>query len=143
MLSTLEVFTDGGARGNPGPAAVGMLIYKVNGAKSLLYENGEYIGETTNNVAEYTAVIKALRWISKNAVATSDISLINFYLDSQLVVSQLMGKFKVKQLHLQNLFFSIKQMEEKIKVKINYVYIPREKNFKADSLVNKALDLQK
>ena len=93
----LSIFTDGGARGNPGPAAIGVLI--LNEEKKEVYRYAEKIGETTNNVAEYTALIKALEQAKniggKELVCTSD---------SELMVKQLTGKYKVKNEELKKLF---------------------------------------
>ena len=107
----LIIHTDGGARGNPGPAAIGVVIEKVIGRiktskeSKVIAEFGKRIGETTNNVAEYTAVIEALRWLKNNQINKSRIRtlVIQFYLDSILVVNQLNGMFKVKDAHLREL----------------------------------------
>jgi ribonuclease HI len=137
------VNTDGGARGNPGPAAIGVVIKTENGKN--LQTISRKIGETTNNVAEYTAVIAGLTWISqnlsliKNESNDTDAQLkILFYLDSNLVVNQLNGMFKVKQNNLKNLLISVRILESQISHPIFYSYIPREKNTDADYLVNKA-----
>ncbi len=134
----LNVFTDGGARGNPGPAAVGVYITNASGIK--IHEIAKTIGIATNNVAEYQAVIEALTWISNNIKKENERSPIHFFLDSELVVSQLNGLFKIKKPHLQTLFFEIRQKEALIDGVISYTHIPREKNKKADTLVNMALD---
>ena len=98
----LIIHTDGGARGNPGPAAVGVVIETADG--KTLAEFGKKIGETTNNVAEYTAVIEALKKIKNLGLKMNNEELvINFFLDSTLVVNQLMGLFKVKDSHLREL----------------------------------------
>lgn len=135
MNSQLYVFCDGGARGNPGPAATGFLIK--NKKKEVLVQEGKYIGRATNNVAEYQAVIEALEWLVKN---TLKIKEIHFFIDSQLVVNQLNGRFKIKNSNLQFLIIKIKGLENQIKEPIKYFYIPRTKNLQADLLVNRALD---
>lgn len=145
-LESFSVFCDGGARGNPGPAAAGFLVKDPQ--DKILVKKGKYIGKTTNNVAEYQAVIEALEWLRQNQKKifnsflekTKKPLIINFYLDSLLVVSQLNGKFKIKNLTLKKLAILVKQMERKIKTPIFYFHIFREKNKEADSLVNKALD---
>ncbi|MBI2036029.1 ribonuclease HI family protein [Candidatus Microgenomates bacterium] len=129
----LNVFCDGGARGNPGPAAIGVVIK--NGEGSLLHKFGKKIGATTNNVAEYTAVTEALSWIAQNNKPVK----IHFYLDSQLVVSQLNGLFKVKDGKLKMLVMKVRQKEAQVGGNVSYEHIPREKNIEADSLVNVAL----
>lgn len=134
----ITVFTDGGARGNPGSAAIG--VYIVNDKKKVLYEKGETIGVATNNVAEYKAVIKALSWFLGNKGIAIKNSSIRFLLDSQLVASQINGVFKVKNPNLRLLLFEVRKKEVELSAKITYSYIAREKNKKADALVNKALD---
>jgi len=132
MIKTLYVFTDGGAKGNPGPAAIGFLV-KDNFGK-ILFKNGKPIGCSTNNVAEYQAVVEALRWIITSFKQQP--LIINFYLDSSLVVNQLNGDFKVKNRNLKNLVIEIKNLEKKINGKIFYHYIPREKNKQVHFLVH-------
>ncbi len=137
---TLDIFTDGGARGNPGPAAVGIVVNNQNGQRLTAF--GHFIGPATNNVAEYQAVITALDWLVKQPSLISNYQQINFYLDSNLVVNQLNGKFKIKNLNLKNLIIKIKALEKKISRKITYQFIPRTKNYQADFLVNQTLDKQ-
>lgn len=131
-MSKLFIYCDGGARGNPGPAATGFVVK--NSAGQILVQKGQYIGKATNNVAEYRAVIAALEWIADHP------SSINFFLDSKLVVNQLKGLFKIKNKTLQSLVITIKKLERKLSAPVVYFYIPREKNKAADSLVNDALD---
>ncbi len=127
------IYTDGGARGNPGPAGVGYVIYDEK--KNIVYSEGIYIGEATNNQAEYLAVSHAL------AKATDfGFNELEFYLDSELVVNQLSQKFKIKNSELAKLFVKIWNQSQVFK-NINYTHIPREKNKLADSLVNQAIDL--
>jgi ribonuclease HI len=136
----LFVFCDGGARGNPGPAAIGFMIKDSQG--KILVQKGEYIGKTTNNVAEYTAVIKALEWLKQqsHSVTQSLSHSVTFYLDSKLVVNQLNGLFKIKNRRLQNLVITIKKLERELSLPLIYRHISREKNYLADRLVNKALN---
>lgn len=136
------IYTDGGSRGNPGPAAYGFVIYK-NG--ELLFEEGKRIGEATNNVAEYTAVIAALKYVLSSkypfGVAQGKQALsIQFFMDSKLVAEQLSGRWKVKNETLRNLYFTIKELEQKIGTEIVYEHVGRAKNLEADRLVNFALD---
>lgn len=128
------VFTDGGARGNPGPAAVGVVIKDEEG--KILHQFGKKIGETTNNVAEYQAVIEALVWMRDNLKVPN--SKFQFFLDSRLVVNQLNGLFKIKESHLRDLLLRVRELEAGNE--IVYELIPREKNWQADRLVNLALD---
>lgn len=138
---TLSVFCDGGARGNPGPAAVGFVVFK-NGRQAKRFS--KRIGKTTNNVAEYKAVVAALKWIIENKeILISSVGRlppINFYLDSELVTKQLRGVYKVKSPKLQELVIQTKNLEREIGMKIFYHLVSRRKNKIADSLVNQALN---
>lgn len=131
----LIIHTDGGARGNPGPAAIG--VYATDEHNKKLFEISKEIGEATNNVAEYTAVVEALTKI-KEVAAPQD--TIEMYLDSVLVVNQLNGLFKVKDARLRELLTKVRMLEQETGKVIRYVAVPREKNREADFLVNKALD---
>jgi ribonuclease HI len=128
------VYCDGGSRGNPGPAAIAFLIKDSHG--KILFKSGNYIGKATNNVAEYSAVISALKWIGHHAAINQKNSVIRFHLDSSLVVNQLNGRFKIKNSVLRDSIVLIKQLERAIKAKIFYRHIPREKNQEADAIVN-------
>ncbi len=140
MVNRLVIYTDGGARGNPGRAAVGIVIKTENG--EVLQEIFRTIGVTTNNVAEYTAVVAALEWLKNNKqiYKSTNLQIIQFYLDSVLVVNQLNGKFKVKDSQLRELLLKIRMLEQEVGGQIYYTSIPREKNWQADALVNRALD---
>ena len=131
------IHTDGGARGNPGPAAIGVVIEK-NG--KLIRQFGKRIGESTNNVAEYTAVSEALQYL-KYSHDISHVSRVTFFLDSLLVVNQLIGRFKVKDTKLRTLLFEIRSLEQEVGGVITYSAITREQNKEADLLVNQALDV--
>lgn len=131
-LKKIIIYTDGGARGNPGPSGIGAVLYDEK--NNLLAEISEYIGEGTNNQAEYKAVIAAL-----NKAKELKAEILEFFLDSELVVQQLNRAYKVKEKELANLFLQIHNISLLFK-KITYQHIPREKNKEADKLVNKALD---
>jgi len=135
MAKGFFVFTDGGARGNPGPAAIGFFIQDESG--KILAEEGQRIGRATNNVAEYQAVIEAFKWLKKN-YSTDKPSSCQFFLDSKLVVNQLNGLFKVKNARLKVLNLEVKKIEQAIGVPVTYRFIPREKNQRADALVNQS-----
>jgi len=136
MARRLTVFTDGGARGNPGPAAIGFVVRNSSG--KIIHQQGKYIGKATNNVAEYQAVIEALKWIKKNCQLP--LSRLEFFLDSKLIVNQLNGLFKVKEIKMRNLIIKVRQLEREAGGNVSYQTIPREKNSLADSLVNRAID---
>src|SRR3990167_10359407 len=127
------IYTDGGSRGNPGSAAIGAVV----GAK----EYGEQIGHTTNNVAEYSAVIfslkKAKQLLTKAKAKQTDVELRT---DSELLVKQLKGEYKIKDADLQPLFIQIWNLKQDFK-SVSFVHVTRDKNKKADSLVNRALDI--
>jgi ribonuclease HI len=140
------VHTDGGARGNPGPAATGVFIEEdggvEHGERKTVAGFGTYIGETTNNVAEYTAVIEALTYLKEHAnkIGYASDSKVMFYLDSTLVVNQLIGLFKIKEGHLRELVFKVHALENELGGEIRYSIVRREFNKQADFFVNKALD---
>lgn len=128
------IYTDGGARGNPGPAGIGIVVQDESGA--VLKEHYEYIGETTNNQAEYRAVVKAFE-LAKAFNAHE----ISFFLDSELVVKQLNGEYKVKDPDLGNWFIKIHNARQLYK-KVTFTHVPRAKNKEADRLVNEAINLK-
>ena len=129
------MYTDGGSRGNPGQAAIGCVLEDPTEGV-VLQEHYERIGIETNNVAEYKALIRGLEL----ATALHPNKLVCF-LDSELVVRQLNGQYKVKMASLQSLFQQISELAVHF-TDIEYKHIPRKDNHRADSLVNKALDEQ-
>ncbi len=135
MTPSLNIYTDGGSRGNPGPAAVGVVIR--DDKNKIIHQFSQTIGTATNNVAEYQGVIFALKYL---IVAKLNPSTINFFLDSSLVVNQLNGLWKIKDENLKKLVSQVKELETVLATTINYTAIPREKNSQADSLLNQALD---
>lgn len=134
-MEKLEIYCDGGARGNPGPAASAFVIYK-NG--EVAHKEGRFLGTATNNVAEYMAVLFALEWLVEDGGYKEH--EIQFFLDSELVAKQLMGLFKIKNEKLRNLAIRVKNLEKEFSGKVFYKNLPREKNVLADALVNKTLD---
>ncbi len=128
----LFIHTDGGARGNPGPGAIGVAV--LDEKKKVIKEIGKYIGKSTNNEAEYKAVLEGLR-VAKDLKGSEII----FYIDSLLVVSQLNGKFKVKEPRMKTFFNEAKLIEKSFK-SVKYTHVPREKNYIADKIVNEVLD---
>lgn len=130
-MKTAKLFSDGGARGNPGPAAIGAVLMSDN---KILGEVSKYISETTNNQAEYQALLAGLSLALEHGI-----DHLNCYLDSELVVKQMRQEYKVKDKELQKIF--VKVWNESLKFKqITYQHIPREQNKEADRLVNLALD---
>lgn len=137
-LASINVYTDGGSRGNPGQSSLGVYIESEDGKE--IKSIGKRLGITTNNIAEYSAIKEALSWILDNLKEFENLKKINFYMDSNLAVSQLNGIYKIKNANLREIFFEIKTLESEIGKPIMYTHIPREKNKKADRLVNLALD---
>jgi ribonuclease HI len=138
MKGDLFIFTDGGARGNPGPAAIGFIV-KDNKGK-VLKKEGKCLGKATNNIAEYQAVIEALKWIKDQLTIKRQPSTINFFLDSRLIVNQLNGLFKIKNHGLRQLIVEVRKLEQAVGGNVAYHFVPREKNRDADALVNQALN---
>lgn len=136
-MNEIIIFTDGGSRGNPGPAALGVYIQDLNGKE--LARIGKRLGETTNNIAEYSAIVEGLLWCLENKNKLK-IGKINFYMDSLLAYSQISGIYKIKNDKLRMLIFEIKKLENQIALPISYAHIRREKNKMADLMVNQALD---
>ena len=137
MKNKIIIHTDGGSRGNPGPAAIGAVIEgDLTGKK----EFGEYIGETTNNEAEYRAVIFALKK-TKSLLGSdkSKDSSLEFFLDSELVVKQLNKEYKLKDKNIQNFFIEIWNLTFDFGG-VSFRYVPREENTEADRVVNQVLD---
>lgn len=135
-MEKIIINTDGAARGNPGPAAASFIIRNDTG--EVLAKAGIALGETTNNVAEYTAVKLSFEKIVQefSGILPADVEVNS---DSKLVVEQLSGNYKIKNSNLRQLFDEVKLMEEKIG-KVVYRYIPRAENYQADLLANLALD---
>lgn len=124
--------SDGGSRGNPGPGAIGVVVRE--GTK-ILTMYSQKIGKATNNVAEYTALIKALE------LARTRGKEVECILDSELVVKQLLGEYKVKNPELKKLFLQIQKLQESFD-KVSYKHVSRWDNYQqmADALVNEELD---
>ena len=127
------VYTDGGARGNPGKAAIGIILLDEN--ERVVEEYKEKIGIKTNNEAEYTAVIKALELCKKYA------KKVHIYSDSELVVRQLNGEYRIRKKELKELFEQVEKAEKEFE-EVSYSNVKRENEFiqEADRLVNRALD---
>lgn len=131
------VHSDGGARGNPGPAAIGVVIEKEDG--EMIEEISEAIGNTTNNIAEYTAVLRGLQVLEVLFGAKVAEMEVDWRLDSELVVKQLAGQYKVKNPGLRPLYEEIRDLRARFPHLI-LKHVRREENKEADRLVNEALD---
>ena len=133
-----QIYCDGGSRGNPGPAAAAFVIFWQG---RVLARHGKFLGVTTNNQAEYQAVILALSFLQKlQDKKNLHAKRVEFFLDSELVVKQMGGIFKIRDGKLQALSLVAKQLEKTLDLPIFYKAIPRSKNKLADRLVNQVLD---
>ncbi len=126
-----KLFTDGGSRGNPGPAAAGVVL---TFSDTTTKELGVYLGKCTNNEAEYQALLAGLTLALEH-----NVTALACFLDSELVVKQLNGVYKVKNVRMQELYMQVKKLEKQFE-KITYTSVPREQNSQADGLVNQVLD---
>ncbi|MBU1167396.1 ribonuclease HI family protein [Patescibacteria group bacterium] len=127
-----SLFTDGGARGNPGPSGAGAVIK--NKSNQTVFKISEYLGDLTNNQAEYQALILGLNKAKKEGITSLDC-----FLDSELIVKQLNGDYRVKDAKLKEVFALVAELLKNFD-NISFKHIRREKNKEADMLVNKALD---
>lgn len=135
----LKIYTDGGARGNPGPAGIG--VYAIDQTNQEVYSQSSYIGEATNNVAEYRAFEASLDWLQRY-LDNNAVESVTWCLDSMLVVEQLQRHWKIKEAHLQLLAHNIWQKMSTLKVSYIIRHVPRAQNKIADLLVNRALDAE-
>ncbi|MCW3130755.1 MAG: ribonuclease HI family protein [Methanophagales archaeon] len=134
MMKKLIIYTDGACRGNPGPAGIGIVICDESG--KIVKEYEEFIGTATNNIAEYRALIKALELASDFSV-----SEVKCFSDSELMVKQLNGEYRVKNKKLGKLFLQVREKEKRFE-RVNYSHVPREEDLikRADKLANRAID---
>ncbi len=133
----LNIYTDGGSRGNPGISGYGLVVYDEK--QKIICKESKFLGIKTNNEAEYLAIIGALEWIKKSQ-SFLNITKINFFADSQLMIRQLQGVYKVKAPTLLPLFSRAQQLLIQINLPYAFQDIRRESNELADKLANKAMD---
>ena len=135
-MDKITIYCDGGSRGNPGPSALGIYI------PQLKKEYSKFLGQATNNEAEYQSVIFALKKI-KHLIGgeKAEKSEIEIKTDSELIVKQLNGEYKIKKQNLMPFFIEIQNLKQDFN-KVNFIHIPREENKEADRMVNKELDSQ-
>lgn len=126
------MYTDGGARGNPGPAGAGAVLFSPSG--DVLGEVADYLGKATNNVAEYTAIVRGLALAQTLGVTELDVRM-----DSELAVKQLNGLYRVKNEALAALYLQVKRAAQAF-TRITFTHVRREQNTHADRLVNNAID---
>jgi len=136
----ITIYIDGGARGNPGPAALGVLFLGERG--QVLKEYSQYLGEKTNNEAEYLALIfafkKAKALFGKEKIESLPIDLRS---DSELLIKQMKGEYKIKTPSIQNLFLEAWNLKIEFK-NLKFILVPRQQNEEADRLVNRVLDAE-
>lgn len=130
--SSVTFFTDGGARGNPGPAAAGAFSPELGEFK-------RYLGVATNNQAEYTAIVLAMEAAKAYQLQHPELTTLRFFMDSELAVKQLNREYKVRDPHLQKLFIKVWNAMQSFK-SVTFTHVPRERNKEADRLVNEAID---
>ena len=131
-MKKLTVYCDGASRGNPGEAGIGYIIVDADG--TVIKEESDYLGQATNNVAEYTALIRSLQDSIKLGASS-----VQVYSDSELMVKQIKGEYRVKNPGLAPLFQQASGLIAKLK-DFRIDHVPREKNKKADSLANRGID---
>ena len=129
-----RLFTDGGSRGNPGPAAYGYVLEAGDG--TVLAAHGERIGVATNNIAEYRALVEGLR-----KAADLQVDEVEVVSDSELLVNQMQGNYKVKNEALRELWLDANELADRLE-KVTFTAVRREHNELADQLVNEALDAE-
>lgn len=134
--TALTLFTDGGARGNPGPSGIGVSV--VNQDNQEVYAYGEAIGVATNNEAEYLAFLHSVSWVTQQELAPN--CTITWKLDSQLVVEQLNKRWKVKDARMRGYAEQAWKMLSTLPYSMQIIHIRRAENKRADALVNQALD---
>ncbi|MCL5795049.1 MAG: ribonuclease HI family protein [Patescibacteria group bacterium] len=139
-MSNYLIYSDGGSRGNPGPGGYGFVVKHCN----KITKRSGFIGICTNNQAEYTGVLKALEYLVNKFSATEKKEgiEIKFFLDSQLIVEQMNGRYKIKNEGLKPLFWQIRGLIMDLGGKVTFSHVPREQNSLADELVNEAIDSQ-
>jgi probable phosphoglycerate mutase len=131
------IFADGGSRGNPGPAGSGAVVRDETG--KIVIEVSEFLGNTTNNVAEYTGILRALEKLFEREGAAAKDAVVTIKMDSMLVVKQMNGEYKIKHPNLQPLAAHVKELSKEFK-SVSFAHVYREHNKEADKLANLAMD---
>lgn len=134
----VKVYTDGASRGNPGAAGIGIIVY--DESENILTTHREYLGTTTNNQAEYKALLKGVQLLYQLKNEGKEISRINFFLDSELIVKQVKGEYKVKDTGLQALNRQFHALIKNLAIPYTITHVKRALNKAADELANKGID---
>ena len=137
-MEKIICFTDGGARGNPGPAGLGVHIEDEKG--EVIFDTYQFIGNSTNNFAEYSAVLLGLQSLKQEFGRKTKEMEFEMRMDSELVKKQLNGEYQIKEPGLVPIFIEIHNMRVANFPNLILTHIPREKNKEADRLVNECLD---
>lgn len=133
----LSIYTDGGSRGNPGHAGYGLVVY--DSQQQIIHQASHYLGIKTNNEAEYQGLLSALVWL-QNYSQDHSLTSVNFFMDSELIVRQIQGSYKVKAANLRPVFNQIKAILSSLNFPVKFTHVLRHKNAKADQLANLAMD---
>jgi len=133
----VKIFTDGGSRGNPGVAGFGVVVF--NDKNEIIFKNSGYLGIKTNNEAEYGGLISAVEWLKENEMGYK-MDEVEFNADSELMIKQMQGIYKVKAGNLRDLYLQVTELLLDVKSKISFKAIRREYNSLADELANEAMD---
>ncbi len=137
MSKILQIHTDGGSRGNPGSAGIGVVVYDETGNE--VFQQSTYLGQATNNEAEYKALLASLEWLAVY-IKTNPIDEVNWFLDSKLVVEQISRRWKIKEARLKQLAEQAWQILDALPCRYQLTHVLRDKNTRADELANKAMD---
>jgi ribonuclease HI len=137
-MQKITIHTDGGARSNPGPAGIGVVIE--DGEGKVIGEISKFIGNQTNNFAEYEALIEGLLWVQEKFPGKTDDIEMHVVMDSELVVKQCQGLYKVKEPTLKEQWGRVMAIKSEFYPHISFAHVRREFNKHADKLVNAAVD---
>lgn len=137
-MTKLNIFTDGGSRGNPGPAACAFVLQDETG--SIIYQESKYLGIATNNVAEYQGLRSAIDYINSHQDQFAGYESYTFHLDSELVVRQVIGQYKVKDSNMLTHYQEVIKNLGLLSKPYKFLHVPRSSNKNADHLLNLELD---
>ena len=133
----LSIHTDGGSRGNPGHSGYGFVV--LDNQNNIVHQGSQYLGIKTNNEAEYQGLLAALTWL-KTYSSSTQVTKVTVYMDSQLIVRQIQGFYKVKADNLKPIFTQIQSLLSSFPFLVSLSHVTRDKNTLADKLANLAMD---
>jgi len=137
-MQQIICYTDGGSRGNPGPAGIGISVQNADG--SVVEEFSQFLGNATNNFAEYAGALAALTFLKKKFGAKTKTLDVEIRMDSELVVRQLAGQYQIKEISLIPQFMEIHNLRVSSFPQLRFTHVRREQNKRADELANEAMD---